>query len=191
MLLNRVNGSSRPERALPIDRRLQAIADNIPTSLIDELWVFPPLPDREFASEFIVLVCFDGGDERRRILTAHVDAQRADPASEELQWVQRLREQGTAPHQWVTGMPERLLQRLTEAGIPEVVEVGGRTDLWEEAVERFARRNGNGNSNAISALGVPTRVDSQVQPAITFSTINETAVSGSGDHQEPEQLKTC
>jgi hypothetical protein len=189
MLLNRMGGSSRPERALPVDLRLQAIADNIPTSLIDELWVFPPLPDRDFACEFIVLVCYDGGEDRRRIVTAHVDAERADPEKDEFQWVQRLREHGTAPHQWVAGMPERLLQRLSEAGIPDVVEVGGRTQAWEEAVSRFANGNGNGNGigngNGFGVLGGALAVDSRVLPTITFSTIDETAVSGS-PNQEPD-----
>ncbi len=183
MLLNRVVGSSRPDRALPLDLRLQAIADNIPTSTIDELWVFPPLPDRDSACEFLVLVCYDGGAERRRIVTAHVDAQPSDGGGEEYEWVQRLREHGTAPHQWVAGMPERLLQRLSEAGIPEVIEVGGQDEAWREAVERFANGHGNGNGNGHghgngNGNSAAYHVDSRHLKAIAFSTINETTVSG-------------
>ena len=179
MLLNRVGGSSRPDRALPLDLRLQAIADNIPTSTIDELWVFPPLPDRDVACEFLVLVCYDGGADRSRILTAHVDARRSDEGGEEFEWVQRLQEHGTAPHQWVAGMPERLLQRLSEAGIPEVIEVGGQEEAWRLAIERFANGNGNGHGNGNgNGIGTVLQVDSQAPKAITFSTINEATVSG-------------
>lgn len=173
MLLNGVGGSSRPERVLPLNLRLRAIADNIPTTIIDELWVFPPLPDRDAACEFLVLVCYDGGDDRRRIVTVHVDAQRSDAGGDEFEWVQRLREHGTAPHQWVAGMPERLLQRLSEAGIPEVIEVAGQEEAWAGAIERFSETNGNGNAG----LGAAFSVDSRYTQAIAFSTINETSVS--------------
>lgn len=189
VLLNRGGGSSRPDRALPLNLRLQAIADNIPTEIIDELWVFPPLPDRDAACEFLVLVCYDGGEDRRRIVTAHVDAQRTENGGgEDFEWVQRLREHGTAPHQWVAGMPERLLQRLSEAGIPEVIEVAGRDDAWSGAIERYGQGNGNGqpNGNGNGAAHVDTAfsVDSQYPPAIAFSTINETSVSRAEPQQE-------
>lgn len=187
VLLNRVSGSSRPDRALPLNLRLQAIAENIPTEIIDELWVFPPLPDRDAACEFLVLVCYDGGEDRRRIVTAHVDAQRTESGGEDFEWIQRLREHGTAPHQWVAGMPERLLQRLSEAGIPEVIEVAGREDAWSGAVQRFAQSNGNGqtngNGNGSAEITAVFSVDSKCLQAITFSTINETSVS----RVEPQQ----
>ncbi|KPK78994.1 MAG: hypothetical protein AMS25_14105 [Gemmatimonas sp. SM23_52] len=92
-----MRGPSRTDRGLPLDLRLRAIADNVPTSSIDQLWVFPPLPNREIACEFLVLVCYDGGPDRRRILTSHVDAQFSDPEGDELEWVQRVREHGAAP----------------------------------------------------------------------------------------------
>lgn len=180
MLLSRMGGSSRPDQVLPLNLRLQAIADSIPTTIIDELWVFPPLPDRDAACEFLVLVCYNGGDDRRRIVTVQVDAQRSENGGEEFEWVQRLREHGTAPHQWVAGMPERLLQRLSEAGIPEVIEVAGREEAWAGAIERFSSGNGNGEGG----IGVAFSVDSEYAPAITFSTINETSVSRGEPQQE-------
>lgn len=185
MLVNGMTGASNPDRMLPLGLRLQAIADSVPTSLIDELWVFPPLPNRERACEFLVLICYDGGPERRRILTAHVDAHHADPDSEDFQWVQKLREHGTAPYDWVAGVPDRLLKRLSEAGIPEVIEVGGLSEAWEQAVQRFANGNGNGNGQAVKG---PNHVDNRLATAITFSTIDETetAVSGDGANTEPE-----
>ncbi len=187
MLVNGITGLSKPDRVLPLGLRLQAIADSVPTSLIDELWVFPPLPNRELACEFLVLICYDGGPERRRILTSHVDAHRADPDSEDFQWVQKLREHGTAPHDWVAGVPDRLLERLSEAGIPEVIEVGGLSEAWEQAVQRFSNGNGNGNGNDQAVKG-PNHIDNRLATVITFSTINETetAVSGDGAYTEPE-----
>jgi hypothetical protein len=175
-LVNGVTGSTKPSRLLSLDLRLRAIAAKVPTTLIDELWVFPPLPNRELACEFLVLVCYDGGADRRRILTAHVDAQRSDPESDDLEWVQRLREHGTAPHAWVAHMPDRLLKRLSEAGVPEVIEVGGHSDAWDEAVSRF--ENGNGNGNGAGRAVDPTQVDNGLITGITFSTIDETVVSG-------------
>jgi phosphoesterase RecJ-like protein len=191
MLVNGITGSSKPDRVLPLGLRLQAIADSVPSSLIDELWVFPPLPNRELACEFLVLICYDGGPERRRILTSHVDAHRADPDSEDFQWVQKLREHGTAPHDWVAGVPDRLLARLSEAGTPEVIEVGGHSEAWEQTLQRFANGNGNGNGTGNGhgqALKGPGHIDNRLATAITFSTIDETetAVSGDGAYTEPE-----
>jgi hypothetical protein len=169
---------AKTTRVIPLDLRLRAIADNVPTSSIDELWVFPPLPSRDVACEFLVLICYDGGEDRRRILTAHVDARRPDPDSDDVEWVQRLREHGTAPHDWVTGMPDRLLQRLSEAGVPEVIPVGGRAEAWEEAVARYANGDGGGPASG----GV--QIDSGPPRGISFSTVNETAASGNGAHIE-------
>ncbi len=171
MLQKGVNGSSNGDRALPLDLRLRAIADNVPASSVEEVWVFPPLPDRQIASEFIVLVCYNGGDDRRRILTCHVDAQLGEPESDELRWVQRVREHGTAPQSWVAGMADRLLQRLSDAGVPEIVEIGGRSDAWEEAVARFAVSDGDDVASSLAG-GVP-HVDIRVKPEITFTTIIE------------------
>jgi hypothetical protein len=175
MLLKRTSGQTRPDRALPLDLRLQAIAGNIPTASIDELWVFPPLPDRDIACEFVVIVCFDGGADRRRILTCHVDAEFADPESEEFEWVQRVREQGTATQRYIADIPDRLLGRLAEAGTPQVIEVGGRAEAWEEALVQLANGNGNGSGNGNGravALGA-AQIDSALKREISFSTIIE------------------
>jgi len=180
MLLKGVRGPTRPDRVLPLGLRLRAIVDKIPASNIDELWVFPPLPDRDLACEFIVLVCYDGGESRRRILTSHVDAQFKDAESDEFEWVQRIREQGTTPHRWVAALPDRLLQRLADAGVPEVARVGGRTEAWEEAVERLSNGNGSGNGDGSKSERSALLIDSGVLPEVTFSTIIETDVPGNG-----------
>lgn len=180
MLLKRMSGQTRPDRALPLDLRLLAIADSIPAASIDELWVFPPLPDRDIACEFVVLVCFDGGQDRRRILTSHVDAEFADPESEEFELVQRVREQGTAPQRYISDIPDRLLGRLAEAGTPEVIEVGGRAEAWEAALAQLADGNGNGKGNGNGAgLGV-AHVDSALKREISFVTIIESPSFESG-----------
>ena len=175
-----MRGPSRTDRGLPLDLRLRAIADNVPTSSIDQLWVFPPLPNREIACEFLVLVCYDGGPDRRRILTSHVDAQFSDPEGDELEWVQRVREHGAAPQRWVADIPDRLLQRLADAGVPEVIDVGGRPDVWAAAIARFA--NGSGDGDGGGPPDGRVFVDSRVQPQVIFSTIIEKQVSGSGAH---------
>lgn len=175
MLLRGNTGPARPDRALPVHLRLRAIGDKLPTSSIDELWVFPPLPDREIACEFIVLVCFDGGADRRRIVTSHVDAHFSDPEADQFEWVQRVREHGAAPVRWLAQMPERLLQRLADAGIPEVVEVGGRTQAWEEAIQRFTNESENGaeGPEANGRLASAPHIDNGYQREISFSTVIE------------------
>lgn len=144
-VLGALNGNSRPERSLPLDARLRAIGDHISPTQIAELWVFPPLPDRDATSEFLLLACYDGTD-RRRIVTAQLEARLADPEDEEYDWVLRLEEHGAAPEGWVAGIPDRLLRRLSEAGVPEVVEIGGQPERWADAIQRFA--DGDGASAA-------------------------------------------
>ena len=180
MLLKGVRGPSKSDRALPLDLRLQAISDRIPASSIDELWVFPPLPNREVSCEFVVLICYDGGEDRRRILTCHVDAQFSDPESDEFELVQRVRQQGTAPQRSVADIPDRLLGRLADAGVPEIVEVGGQIEAWEEALTRFTNGNGNGNGHGVLAGHDPLLVDSRVLPEVTFSTIIDGDLPGNG-----------
>lgn len=185
MLLKQLSGQSRPDRSLPLDLRLQAIADNIPAASIDELWVFPPLPNRDVACEFVILVCFDGGEDRRRILTSHVDAEFADPESDEFEWVQRVREQGTAPQSLVSDIPDRLLGRLAEAGTPEIISVGGQAEAWEDALTRLAKGVGNGNrSSAGVALGT-AQVDSALKREISFSTVIESPSFEHGSSGSP------
>ncbi|UCC83173.1 MAG: hypothetical protein JSW46_19840 [Gemmatimonadota bacterium] len=172
---------------LPLELRLRAIADNIPAANIDELWVFPPLPNRDLACEFIVLVCFDGGEDRRRILTSPVDARFKDPESDEFEWVQRIREQGTTSQRWVAAIPDRLLQRLADAGVPEVVRVGGESEAWEAAVERLTNGNGCENGDGAERERSALLIDSSVIPVVSFSTIIEADVPGNGSPSELEQ----
>jgi hypothetical protein len=98
--------------------------------------------------------------------------------------------QGTAPQRWVAAIPDRLLQRLAEAGVPEVVQVGGSSDVWEEAVERLANGNGSGNgSGNRSGAGLEHSallIDSSVLPEVTFSTIIEADVLGDDSLSESE-----
>lgn len=65
--------------------------------------------------------------------------------------------------------------RSGTAGVPEVIDVGGRPEVWAEAIARFANGSGDGD-------GGPLLVDSRVQPQVTFNTIIEKDVSGSGAH---------
>ena len=138
------DGRLRRDEILPLTVRLKEIEERVPPSEIDALWIFPPLPDREISCEFIVLSCYDG-PERRRIITAHVEARPSDSEASDLRWVQRMLEHGAAPEGWVSGMPDRLLGRLSDAGVPRVVEIGGEPERWLEAVRTLAHGGGNGH----------------------------------------------
>ncbi len=159
-LLQGVDARRPPERDLPLEARLRAIADELSPTSIDELWVFPPLPSRDAGSEFILVTSFDG-PERRRVLTAHVEPEFKDETSDEFTWVQRLRELGAVPQNWLESLPDGLLRRLAEAGIPQVLEIGGQLEAWEEAVTSIASANGHGNSSGavVPSSNSASRVD--------------------------------
>lgn len=141
--------SRRPAgRDLPLADRLRAIAEELPPTSIDELWVFPPLPSRDTGSEFILLTSFDG-PTRRRVITAHMEAAFEDEDGTEFVWVQRVHELGVVPQDWLESLPDGLLRRLAEAGVPHVVEVGGRLEVWAEALDHYANGVEDGNGAGI------------------------------------------
>lgn len=167
---------SNGDAVLPLDARLREIGDRLPPSQIDEIWIFPPLPDREFASEFIVLSCFEAPG-RRRIVTAHVEAESEGSEEVPATWVQRLREHGVAPENWVPGIPDRLLERLSDAGVPRVFEIGGEPGRWTEALGELLGNgaangavNGLGNGNGNGAETAPGNVDSTASTKVTSRT---------------------
>lgn len=156
------DGRLRRDEVLPLAARLKEIEERIPPSRIDAVWIFPPLPEREISCEFIVLSCFDG-PERRRIITAHVEARPSESDATDFRWVQRMLEHGAAPEGWVSGMPDRLLGRLSDAGVPQVMEIGGEPRRWLEAVHALANGNGGagnggaGNGGAGDGNGLVTK----------------------------------
>jgi hypothetical protein len=147
-LLQGVDSRRSPDRDLPLAARLRALAEHHPPTSIDELWVFPPLQNRGAAGEFILVTSFEVlGAGRRRVVTAHVEPEFKDEDGVEFVWVQRIVEVGAVRQEWLEALPDSLLGRFAEAGVPEVLEIGGRAEAWEEALTRFANENGNGHQN--------------------------------------------
>ena len=65
-----------------------------------------------------------------------------------------------------------MLRRLAEAGVPEVVEVGGRLEAWEAAIARFANGNGDGNEAAKAAVDAADGVQPPQNVRIVFEHAN-------------------
>ncbi len=171
-LLQGVDARRAPEQDLSLQARLEALAERVHPSNIDELWVFPPLPNRETASEFILVTGFEAGsDGHRHVITAHVEAEFVDEEGTEFCWVQRIEEVGPVPCEWLRSLPDSLLGRLAEAGVPEVVEIGGKLEAWEAVVSRFGGKveAGNGNGSGAASFGGGSGAVSTVRTRITLT----------------------
>lgn len=169
-LLKGVEARRPAERDLPLHERLRALAEEVSPADIDELWVFPPLPNREAAAEFLLLTGYHvESDRHRRVITAHVEAEFEDEEGLDFVWVQRVERVGPVPQDWLESLPDSLLGRFAEAGTPEVHEIGGQPEAWEALLARFAEagggvRNGNGGSN-----GNGLDVEGGAAPAIAMN----------------------
>ena len=160
-LLKGVEARRPPERDLPLYERLQALAEEVSPADIDEIWVFPPLPNRDAAAEFLLLSGYHvESDRHRRVITAHVEAEFEDEDGLDFVWVQRIERVGPVPQDWLESLPDSLLGRFAEAGTPEVHEIAGRPEAWEALLARLAEAGGavaaganagggNGNGRAV------------------------------------------
>lgn len=126
----------KPDRrlrpTLDLGGRLKAAGDELGASAVDEVWIFPPLPNQEPPTEFVMLSCFDGAPERRRVVVARLTLEPLDEEGDEVRWVQKLEEHGTAPQDVIPRLAERLLRRAGDSNAPLVAEIRGAPERWSD-----------------------------------------------------------
>lgn len=129
---------------MELDARLRAVHEELGAAVVDRVWVFSPLSHQDPAAEFVLLSCFDGAPERRRVIVARLILEPLDEEGHEVRWVQKLEAYGTAPRDVVPRMAERLSRRAGDPSAPRVAEIGGSADRWEAFLRELA--NGRGNA---------------------------------------------
>lgn len=84
-----------------------------------------------------MLSCFDGAPDRRRVVVARLTLESLDEEGDEVRWVQKLEEYGTAPQDVLPRLAERLLRRVGDSSVPLVAEIAGAPERWDELVAHF------------------------------------------------------
>ena len=141
-----------------LEARLRAAAETLDPSAVDQVWIFPPLPDQEPAAEFLLFSCYDGAPDRRRVIAARVTVEPIDEAGLEVRWVQRLDVHGTAPRDILPRVADRLVRRTGTPAPPRVVEIGGAPERWEALLAELASRPADGADGGANGAG---RVDTR------------------------------
>lgn len=145
-MLNRVNRRLKPP--MELDVRLRAVHEELGATAVDQVWVFTPLPHQDPASEFVLLSCYDGAPDRRRVVVARLCLEALDEEGHDVRWIQRLEVHGTAPRDAIPRLAERLSRRAGDPTTPVVAEIGGLPDRWEAFLRDLLRAEANGNGNA-------------------------------------------
>ncbi|MBI4410298.1 MAG: hypothetical protein HY561_11360 [Gemmatimonadetes bacterium] len=118
---------------------LDELARRIAVEAVDELWIFPPHRVGSHESTVIVVSAFDGGGERRRVLTAHFTSRRETGGQAQLFDV--LTEHGTAPAALIGRVVDGVLRRLGDdlAGAPpRAASIAGDAGRWSALREQLA-----------------------------------------------------
>lgn len=149
-MMNRVHRRLRPP--LDLDARLRAVHDELGPA-VDRVWVFTPLAHQDPASEFVLLSCFDGAPDRRRVVVARLCLEPVDEEGHEVRWVQRLEVHGTAPCDVVPRLAERLLRRVGEPATPVVAEIAGAPERWEAFLRELAGNGARASTDGHGANG--------------------------------------
>jgi len=173
-------GGSTGVRALPepapepVAGRLRDVEARVDPDQIAEVWIFPPLPDLEDSSEFVVLSRYVP-DGRRRLYTAGLrrrasprmggepeegaperpepggaEPDGASPDGGEPLSTHEVTEHGVVPADRVPRLLERFRRRIGEEHEPRHVPIEGSRDRWEALVPRPAPAGGEeaGNPDA-------------------------------------------
>lgn len=132
-------------------RRLLELQEVVSPEEIAELWVFPPLPEVEASSEFVLFTRFDEG-QARRLYSARVRPspngygagaharENGDGPPAEANGEQEVVEHGSVPASRVPRLVQGFLRRLEEDEDPLHVVIDGSRGRWSELLP--ARRNG-------------------------------------------------
>ena len=109
---------------------LAALADQIPVTRIDRIWVFPPqqLSDKESGLAVLSLYADEAGQSpnRRQLYTLRYEATRGRSAGRR----DILEQQGSAPLDRVPRVIAGVLRRLGEAEVPRLETIEGDSERW-------------------------------------------------------------
>jgi hypothetical protein len=119
---------------------VQRVAEQVPVSAIDYLWIFPAR--KVAAGESIVLVVggFDVDPARRRVFTAHFLVNRNRKGAATV--TARFAEHASAPDVAVPRVVQGVLRRLGEdaAAEPREERIGGEQQRWDALIVELGGR---------------------------------------------------
>ena len=110
---------------------LAAVADRVPPSTVDAVWLFPPrqLGARESGLAVLSVYAGGGAEGPRTIYTLHYVLEPPAPKAKPVR-TDELAEQGSVPRDRVDRIIEGVLRRLQEPESPDVREVEGDEGRW-------------------------------------------------------------
>lgn len=115
--------------------RLGDLGQRVPPPQIADLWLFPPLPDVEASSEFLLFTRMleDGG---RALYSARVVPANGRPAHHVVV------EHGRAPADKVARLVSGLQRRLQHPSPARHVPIEGDSERWRQLIERTREAEG-------------------------------------------------
>lgn len=126
------HAASDPQNGSPVDPgsravRLGELGRRVPPPSIADVWLFPPLPQVEDSSEFLLFtrILEDGG---RALYSARMVPSNGRPAH------QVVVEHGRAPADRVPRLVAGLQRRLKQPAPPRHVSIDGDGDRWQALV---------------------------------------------------------
>ena len=119
---------------------LPRIANQVPISLIDYIWIFPPRRIAIGESIVVVVGAFDDDPVRRRVITAHFTISRNRKGQAFVN--ARFDEHGSAPINHVTRVVDGVLRRLGEDtdASPREEQIAGRDERWDALIVSLGGR---------------------------------------------------
>ncbi len=121
--------------SLPVDRdgslaaRLGELGQRVPPPSIADVWLFPPLPEVQSSSEFLLFTrILEGGD--RGLYSARLVPANGKPAHQEVV------EHGRAPADRVTKLVTGLQRRLGASVPPRHIPIEGDDERWQALLDR-------------------------------------------------------
>jgi hypothetical protein len=118
---------------------LQRVAEHVPPTLVDYIYVFPPRRVATGESTVVVVSAFDH-DHRRRVITARFTVARDRRGAATV--VPSFAEHGSAPDDAVPRIVLGVLRRLGEdiGAEPREVHVAGEQSRWDDLVIELGGR---------------------------------------------------
>lgn len=119
---------------------LERLAQRVPPTAIDEIWIFPTRRIAIGESTVFVVAASQEDPERRRVITARYAVSRSNKGVATVQ--EKIDEHGTAPVSAVTRIIQGVLRRMGEEGEqqPRTVPIERDLERWWTLVEELGGR---------------------------------------------------